>query len=134
MVRVLTAILGVFAATATSHAAPTRERPAYALTRDCADGFLFSCVELGLRHRYGRSAARDQSLAFDYFKKACDGGLVFACGYAGDMLSDGVGVAKDRAEGERLMRAACEAGDGRSCSSLRRRAMRIELREPALRD
>lgn len=97
------------------------ERPISEITAECDAGVARSCAAAALRYRHGNEAPRDYREALRYFEKACEGGLAYACGYAGDMLYTGLGVDRQEAAGAELMRRACADGDGWSCAQLRRR-------------
>jgi TPR repeat protein len=96
------------------------ERPLAELVAECEAGATRSCAAVALRYRHGDEAPRDLKAALRYFEKACEGGLSFACGYAGDMLYRGLGGEPAREAGIALMRQACGEGDGWSCAQLRR--------------
>lgn len=105
------------------------DRPVGDLAAECDAGSARSCLAAALRYRHGKDAPRDPRAALRYFEKACDGGLAFGCGYAGEMLYSGLGVARAAEDGVHLMRRACADGDGWSCAQLRR--LGVPAREDA---
>lgn len=101
------------------------------LINQCEAGKASSCALLSIRYRHGRGLPYDPAAAYAYARKGCKAGSQFACGYAGDMLYRGFGVAENKPEGERLMRAACADGDRWSCDALRDNGLETTVAAPA---
>lgn len=87
----------------------------------CAGGDALACLVTGwvLTRRPEKPDERwiDATRGAAAYRRACDAGLLAACGDLGALVAEGVGVPKDVDAGRRLARDACLAGDGWSCWS-----------------
>lgn len=104
--------------------------PNETLETRCDAGKASSCALLAIRYRHGRGLPYDSARAYLYAQKGCKAGSSFACGYAGDMLYRGFGVAENKPEGERMMRLACAGGDRWSCDALRANGLAAPVADP----
>jgi len=90
----------------------------------CDDAHAHACTVKGLA-AWGQGAPR-LALVFGLVDRACALGETEACLYAGRLLVDGRGTAKDEARGTTLLVKACDAAEARACLVL---AARTAARE-----
>ena len=84
---------------------------------DCDAGDGLACAQLGLWHQYGLAGAeRDVAKAADLQKRACDAGVGIGCYNLAAQRKFGMGVAKDPALANALLRRAYERFDA-DCSA-----------------
>lgn len=87
------------------------------LLRACELGSAFACSYLGLLHRFGVMAERDDLTALAFYERSCE---LFqeriGCRNAGDLRFGGDEVPEaDKARGLRWYEVGCEAGDATCC-------------------
>ena len=87
--------------------------------RACEAGDGSSCTRLGRE-----ASVKEPSRASEFFGAGCQAGDAEGCGALALATLTGSGVAKDLAEGSKLLERACEGGHGASCAALG--ALRVE--------
>lgn len=87
------------------------------LLRACELGSAFACSHLGLLHRFGVMAERDDLMALEFYERSCE--LYrepLACFNAGNLRLEHHDVPEvEKARGLRWYELGCEAGDAGSC-------------------
>jgi TPR repeat protein len=86
--------------------------------RDCEDGRMLSCSNLGVMYFNGSGVAQSETRAVELYRRACDGGNLLGCSNLGTMYMDGHGVARNDARAVELYRRACDGGNALGCSNL----------------
>lgn len=76
----------------------------------CERGKAVWCRRLAFWHEEGLSVPKSEGLARGFYKKACDGGDLRACGDLGRMLALGQGGARDVDAAIALLKRACDGG------------------------
>ena len=77
-----------------------------------------SCLALGVLYDEGKwDVPEDDSLALDYYKKACDLGDAKGCAYLGLMYGNGEGVDKDLHTALRYLDKGCGKGYQKACEN-----------------
>ena len=82
----------------------------------CADGNSAACFQMGERYRV---IERDNKIALEFFKKACNGDYMTGCTHGGILLfmSGSHGSPKWK-EAKKMFQKACDAGEDPSCYNL----------------
>ena len=62
--------------------------------------------------------AQDYGRAASYFRAGCERGAPMACYNLGDLVDEGLGVPRDRAEATELYRLACDGGADPGCARM----------------
>lgn len=79
----------------------------------CEHGRAAACLSLGYLVEPDEMARRE---AFDFFRRACAGGLLIACtNHGAYLLNGGDGIEADPACAARLHELACDGGDAWGC-------------------
>ena len=92
--------------------------------RQCADGDMTSCENLGDILRFGMKGeanvdkantfyARTRELASSYCESGPEG--IHGCSVLGRLYYEGKGISRDRVTGEALLRRGCAGGDNLAC-------------------
>lgn len=102
------------------------------LLRACELGAAFACSYLGLLHRFGVMAERDDLLALTFYERSCE--LYrepLACLNAGNLrLGHDEVPALDKALGLRWYELGCEAGDADSCHNRGHMNLGVDAQRP----
>lgn len=78
----------------------------------CLSGSQPDCVRAGLAYTFGREGVtKDHALAHPLLLKACDGGHMVSCAYAGVDFETGNGTAVDLPKSGEYYARACNGGD-----------------------
>jgi hypothetical protein len=76
------------------------------------------CAQLGSKYLLGRGVKRDDALAEQLLRRACDGGDPEGCALLGVLHDKGRGVEQSHARAAELYRKACDGGSNLGCSNL----------------
>jgi TPR repeat protein len=74
-------------------------------------------------HEFAHGVPKDDTTAYDFYRKACDAGADVGCYNAGVLLEAGRGVDKDFAAARDLYARVCKAGSTTACEAARRVAV-----------
>ncbi len=91
-----------------------------AYTQACELEYADGCYRLGGMLINGEGGKKDSTAGLSWLTKACEAKLPSqdACGEIGLVYGLGDGVPADKAKGEKLMQAACDAGSLFTCTNL----------------
>jgi len=87
--------------------------------RLCDEGNTVGCFNMGFMYMKGiRGAAKDESKALEYFRKACNGGDIDGCLNAGKYFEDGIDVKQDYFTAIEFYTKSCDGGEAYACMIL----------------
>lgn len=80
-------------------------------TKACKSGAMYSCLQLGIKYKDGKSIEQNYIKAVIFFQKVCDSNDTIkwtGCSYLGDMYKDGFGVSKDISMALKYFKGSCQ--------------------------
>ena len=86
--------------------------------QNCADGDAKACFDLGLIHHRGSGVERDDAIALEMFRSACDRDHLKACANLGVHYEKGLGVDRDLGQAAAIYQDACDRKGAAACSNL----------------
>ena len=86
--------------------------------KQCDDGNLSACVELGDRFKLDTSVSQHHKRAADLYQKACNGENYHGCERLGDAHEKGLGVIQNTQQAATYYDKACNGGNMRGCAGL----------------
>ena len=87
--------------------------------RLCVEDNMVACFNLGIMYMKGiRGAEKSESIALEYFRKACNGGDIDGCLNAGKYFEEGEEVRKDLFKAVEFYYKACEGKEPYACMVL----------------
>ena len=90
------------------------------LNKDCQDGKMQSCIELGILYSTGESIEKNMKKSRQLFKKACKNRVSRGCYYLGFIYLRGAeGIAKNEKKAMGSFARGCNIGSERSCVQYR---------------
>ena len=111
---IVSLVLGVVCLALACATTPRARRSRADLQSSCDRGGNQDCSTLGFQLAFG-SGTHDYEQARVVFKRACDGGDLYACPYLGALYEKGLGVEKDVAQALSIYQRACDARNPLGC-------------------